>query len=315
MKIWQLDPAQITPYYNMAVCEALAAEKCEVRYFTSKYLYGDTFSEFELVKPEPIYFRGLDKKWLLNLPRLRRVLRGLSYPVGHVRFLSEVKSSPPDVVHVQWSRVPVFDKWLLRQLRRRNVPVVHTIHDVGPLFAASAGTRPFVDIYSSVDRLILHTEANKIDFMRAFPEIPPEKMRVVPLIEYTPSAIPASASRESARAALGLSQNAFVVCFFGSIRHYKGLDILLEAIKEAQKNREDLHLLIAGKFDPLEESLIPRKESMLTIPNLHLHEGYIPTEDTWKYFFASDICVLPYRHIYQSAALITAMGFGVPIIA
>lgn len=41
MNIWQLDPANLTPYYDMAICEALTQSGAQVRFITSKYLYDD----------------------------------------------------------------------------------------------------------------------------------------------------------------------------------------------------------------------------------------------------------------------------------
>ncbi len=315
LKVWQLDPAQITPFYNLAVCEALAEAGCSVRYFTSQYLYDTTMGESELVKKEMIYFRGLDRQWLLSYPRLRRVLRGLSYPLGHLAFLREARRQRPDIVHIQWSRLPRFDLLLIEQLKAMDIPVVHTVHDTIPLFDLKSGAQPFEAIYSAVDRLVVHTEANKADFLKTFPRIPAERVSIVPMVEYNENDMPAGASQQSAREKLHLPQDAFIVGFFGSIRYYKGLDVLVKAFLEAQQHNSNLHLMIGGKIDPLEKDKVPSEDYLKSLPNVHLFEGFIPTNEAWSYFLAPDVMVLPYRHIYQSAALITAMGFGCPIIA
>lgn len=314
LKVWQLDPAQITPYYNIAVCDALAEAGCSVRYFTSQFLYDTELPESQHVKKEQIYFRGLERKWLLRYPRLRRVLRGLSYPIGHLQLLLKVRDERPDIVHFQWSRVPNFDLWLIRRIQALAIPVIHTVHDVVPLYAASSGTSPLKTVYETVDGLVVHTEANKSDFLRAYPNISSDRVHIIPLIEYTETELPRDASKAQARALLGIPADVPLVGFFGSIKHYKGLDILVDAFYRVIERRPDTHLLVGGKIDALDQGRVPSLESLLKVPNAHIFEGYLPTSTVWMYFLAPDILVLPYRHIYQSAALITAMGYGCPII-
>jgi glycosyltransferase involved in cell wall biosynthesis len=315
LKVWQLDPAQITPFYNIAVCDALHEEGCSVQYFTSEYLYDRFSAESLRVEKKFIYFRGLNRQWLLRYPRLRRLLRGISYPVGHLNFLGMVRHSRPDIVHIQWSRIPKFDLWLIKQIQTLGIPVVHTVHDVVPMFAAGKGAKPFEKIYSTVDHLIVHTEANRRDFLTAYPLVPSNKLTVVPLIEFQDNRIPDYVTQREARQLLKLPLDAFILGFFGSIRYYKGLDVLLSAFERARTIYPDLHLIISGKMDPLEREKLPTIESINLMPNVHLFEGYIPSSDVWLYHLAPDVFVLPYRHIYQSAALITAMGYGCPIVA
>ncbi len=314
LEVWQLDPAQITPFYNFAVCTALVDAGCSVRYFTSQYLYDTELGDSEKVRKETIYFRGLNHKWLLNYPRLRRVLRGLSYPIGHYEFLRAVRRNRPEIVHIQWSRVPRFDLWLISRIQNLGIPVVHTVHDVVPLYALKGDIRPLAAIYEKVDCLLVHTDANKTDFLRSFPSVSPDKVSVIPLVEYKEAVVPEDASRESARRILGIPQNVPLIGYFGSIRHYKGIDVLVDAFLKIQAEHPEVHLLIGGKIDPLEKDKIPPVSVLREIPNLHLVEGYIPANETWPFFLAPNIFVLPYRHIYQSAALITAMGFRCPVI-
>jgi glycosyltransferase involved in cell wall biosynthesis len=315
IEIWQLDPAQITPFYNFSICTALVDAGYKVRYFTSHYIYDTKLGDSEKVKKEIIYFRGLNRKWLLRYPRLRRIMRGISYPLGHLQFLNAVKNNRPDIVHIQWSRVPRFDLWLIKRIQKLGIPVVHTVHDVVPLYARNGSLRSLSAIYERVDCLLVHTEANKIDFLKVYPSISPDRISVIPLIEYKEAEVPEDASKNLARKRLQIPQNASIIGFFGSIRYYKGLDVLVDAFLKLQQTHPNVHLLIGGKIDPLEADKIPRVDTLTQIPNLHLFEGYLPTSEIWSFFFAPDVFVLPYRHIYQSAALITAMGFGCPIIA
>ncbi len=314
LTIWQIDPAQLTPYYDAATCEALAQAGCQVRYITSRFLYDDTMPRPEHYQTNQIYFRGLDNPRLLKYPRLRRVLRGISYPLGHWHVLQDARRLKPDVVHIQWSRLPRFDVWLIRQLKALGISVVHTVHDVVPLFALESSTDPLRKIYEEADRLILHTQANVDDFLKVYPGFSKDRMRIVPLIEFDKTDHRGKADKMQARQQLGLPLEVPIVLFFGSIRYYKGVDVLLDAFKRAVATRPDLHLVIAGKADPLERAKIPALDQITRLANVHLYEGFIPHDDLWAYYTAADVVVHPYRHIYQSAALITAMSFGRAVI-
>ncbi len=310
LMIWQLDPAQLTPYYNLALCDALAQAGCSVRYITTPFIYDQAMHIPTTFQTDYVYFRGLNHPRLLDYPRIRRVLRAVGYPLGHLRLLKEASQQKPDVVHFQWSRLPYFDLMLIKHLQKRGIPIVHTIHDVVPLFSKSS-SKTLGEIYQTADRLIVHTQANVTDLLAVYPKIDPDKIRVVPHLEIATHH--AGGTQAEARAQLNLPPDASVFLFFGSIRHYKGVDILLEAFRRASAHIPGAHLVIAGRADPLERDRLPSLEHLP--PNVHLHEAFIPDQDLWAYYTAADACVYPYRHIYQSGALITAMGYGRAIIA
>jgi glycosyltransferase involved in cell wall biosynthesis len=309
MNIWQLDPVNLTPYYDLAVCEALAQTGSQVRLVTSEYLYDDLEypNAFTVDKR---YFRGLNHKILLKYPRLRQLLRGITYPFTHWTVLQEIKTSRPEMIHIQWSRLPDFDLWLIRQIQKLKIPVVHTVHDIVPLFDQQSA-RKIGQVYALVDALIVHTEANRRELMERFPNLNRERVYVVPhvhLIEhqhYTPQHV----TKADAKKRLGIALDTAVVTFFGLIKAYKGLDILEAALCEI---KTDLMVIVAGKPDSEhEQSILDRLKKS---KNVKVYDFYIPREEVWIYHLAADVVVFPYRAIYQSGALLTAMGFGCPVI-
>lgn len=312
MKVWVLDPAQLTPYYNIALCDALAQAGCDVRYIASRYLYDDQLPFTGRFQTDYAYFRGLYHPWLTRLPHLRRALRAAVYPLGHWQTLRQLRRTPPDVLHVQWSRVPRLDRRLIQQARAAGVPVVHTVHDVVPLYAPEADAGPLHAVYQAVDRVIVHTEANRDTFRRAYPAVDPARIAVVPHISTPYTALPADASRAQARARLGLPTDALVFLFFGSVRVYKGFDTLLAAFARAAAARPDIHLLAAGR--PETQADADLLAAAGAQERVHVVSGYIPYGDVWLYHYAADAAVLPYRAITQSGALITCMAFGLPLI-
>ncbi|MBR4826447.1 MAG: glycosyltransferase [Bacteroidales bacterium] len=118
-------------------------------------------------------------------------------------------------------------------------------------------------------------------------------------------------TRDEAQDALGLPHGGTTLLFFGLIRKYKGLDILLRAFDALP---QDYHLVIAGEpygdFAEYQQLIdaSPAKDRIFAFTS------YIPDEDVRKYFCASDAVVLPYRSATQSGVWALALNFGVPMI-
>lgn len=121
----------------------------------------------------------------------------------------------------------------------------------------------------------------------------------------------AKLTREEASARLGLDPSLKTLLFFGLIREYKGLDILLEAFRELP---EDYQLVVAGEpygsFDKYREIIdsLPGKE------RVHVFPDYIKDSDVKYYFSAADLAVLPYRSATQSGIGSIACHFSVPML-
>jgi D-inositol-3-phosphate glycosyltransferase len=312
LNVWQFDPVNITPYYNLALCEALASAGCKVRYITSQFLYDDNLPYSPHFQTDFLYFQGLEHPALVKLPRLRRALRLLDYPLGHRRLLRDLHRQPPDILHMQWSRLPRFDLPLIRNAQALRVPVVFTVHETVPVYESQRIQPKLEQVYAAADRLIVHTEANRTDLLSRCPSVDPTRVRVIPHIALEHQAVPPDATQHAARLALGLLPHVPTLVFFGGIRHYKGLDVLAAAYQIAFEQRPDLHLIVAGRPESPEDAAILNQ--LRHQPNTLIQEGFIPYEEVWKYHLAGDIAVLPYRHAYQSGALLTAMNFKRPVL-
>lgn len=119
--------------------------------------------------------------------------------------------------------------------------------------------------------------------------------------------------KAEARKALGLPEEAKIVLFFGLIRKYKGLDLLLEAFRDL-KSDPGIKLVIAGEFyDDMKQytDLIDKydiKEQVI------LHGKFIANEDVKLYFSAADLVALPYRDATQSGVTQVSFHFEVPTL-
>ena len=117
--------------------------------------------------------------------------------------------------------------------------------------------------------------------------------------------------REAAEKKLGLKSGKKNILFFGLIRTYKGLDILLEAFG---KLSEEYQLIIAGEpygpFDKYQKII----DSLPNRQNVHTWLKYIKDSEVTDYFSAADIAVLPYRSATQSGISSVSYHFEVPMI-
>ena len=312
LNVWLLDPAQLTPYYNVTLADALVQTGCNVRYIASPYLYDTNLSYSDRFKIDYLYFKGLHNPKLIRYPNLRRILRGISYPLGHLQLIRQLRQNRPDILHIQWSRVPHVDYRLVKAARDLGIAVIHTVHDVIPSYAPNASTGPLERVFSLANALILHTQTNRTEFHKQYPTINLERTHVIPLINAHYMATPDNVTQTLAREQLNLPLSVPIFLFFGAIRPYKGVDLLIAAFNEARKTMPELHLMIAGKPDTPEDQAI--LEIGRRSPNIHVTSGFVPYEAMWQYYIAADIVVLPYRSITQSAALLSAMDFGKPVI-
>ncbi|NTW48451.1 MAG: glycosyltransferase [Chlorobiales bacterium] len=117
-----------------------------------------------------------------------------------------------------------------------------------------------------------------------------------------------------ARRKLDLPEQGKVILFFGYIRKYKGLDILLEALPEIVRQHPDMMLLIAGEFYGDEEAYRKKIDELKLWPHIVLKSDYIPNDEVSRYFCAADCVVLPYRSATQSGIVQIAYHFERPSI-
>ncbi len=113
---------------------------------------------------------------------------------------------------------------------------------------------------------------------------------------------------------LGFSPDDKVVLFFGYVRKYKGLDILLRAFPDVIKDIPKARLLIVGEFYDDPQIYLSLIEELHLQPHVKLINQFVPNEDVGKYYSASDVVVLPYRTGTQSGILNVAYGFERPVI-
>lgn len=114
-----------------------------------------------------------------------------------------------------------------------------------------------------------------------------------------------------ARKKLNVDPNKKTLLFFGLIRDYKGLDILIEAFS---KLPEDYQLIIAGEVYSNLKKYKDLISNSVSKDQIFFFNQYIPDSEVTTYFSAADVCVLPYRTATQSGITATSFHFEVPMI-
>lgn len=120
--------------------------------------------------------------------------------------------------------------------------------------------------------------------------------------------------KEAAIKHLGLDLKERYILFFGFIRKYKGLDLLLEAMADERIKRFGIKLIVAGEYyeDAAPYNELIRKNGLEN--NIILRTEYIPSEEVRYYFCAADLVAQPYRTATQSGVTQIAYHFEKPML-
>lgn len=123
-----------------------------------------------------------------------------------------------------------------------------------------------------------------------------------------------SLTKKEAAMKLGLYEQKPYILFFGFIRYYKGLDLLIEAFADERLRAFPVRLIVAGEFyenpQPYLEQIIDLKLEGL----VELRTGFIPDSEVRNYFSVADLIAQPYRSATQSGVSQIAYHFEKPML-
>ncbi|MES2702904.1 MAG: glycosyltransferase [Bacteroidota bacterium] len=123
-------------------------------------------------------------------------------------------------------------------------------------------------------------------------------------------------SKQAASEKLQLDPEKNYILFFGFIRDYKGLDLLLEAMADERMKNAGIELIVAGEYYSKDaeaaNNAIVEKHSLQG--RVHLHTDFIANDDVKYYFGAADLVVQPYKHATQSGITQVAYHFEKPMV-
>jgi len=116
-----------------------------------------------------------------------------------------------------------------------------------------------------------------------------------------------SLSKDAACKILDIDSSQKYFLFFGFIRSYKGLDLLIEAFADARLREFPVKLIVAGEFYENEKPYLDAIQKYNLSDDIILHTNFIPNEQVKDYFCAADLIVQPYKSATQSG--VTQIGY------
>jgi glycosyltransferase involved in cell wall biosynthesis len=220
------------------------------------------------------------------------------------------------VAHIQFLRRERLEGLFLLLLRLLGAKLVFTAHNVLPHENNAIDRFLRSGIYRAAGTIIVHSEYIKNKLTNGF-RVDREKVRVVPHGNFDHYVPKEPLSKAEARKSLNLSETDNVALFFGYIREYKGLNLLLDAFELCARQGQPFKLVIAGAPASTELGNQYRKriEEMAMNDLITFHADFIPSEKVAAYLLASDVVILPYKAIDHSGIVHLAYSFGRPLIA
>lgn len=304
MNVKLIDPSAFTPPYDRSLAAALAARGAEVELITSEFTYGPV-QEPEGYEVSLDFYRRIS-------PRARRLGKALRHVPEMRQLRRKLEAAPePMVTHYQWLTMPRLDRRLIAD-RRPRVMTAHYILPPGPTDRQLSTAK---HVFGAMDAVIAHSRRGAERLVSEV-ELPAERVRVIPhgafdYLTRLPDEKPLPPELAVASAAWdGENPRPPVVLFFGLLRPYKGIDVLIRAAEQlaAPTGEAAPELWIVGNprmdLTPLMEQTAKLNLDVRWLPRF-IEDAEIPA-----IMRRADLLVLPYLDGEQSGVLYTGIAFG-----
>ena len=235
-------------------------------------------------------------------------------PFNWISVGNELKNLSPDIIIVRYW-LPFMGPCLgtiLRRVKKNNHTKIISIADNIFPHEKRLGDKPFTKYFlKPIDGFITMSEKVLTD-LHQFAKGKPAQFVPHPLYDNFGEKV----DKDEARQKLNIDKNDKVLLFFGFIRKYKGLDILLNAMKilKQDSSTQNIKLLIAGEFYEDEKNYQELLNDPVIKDNLIVHTQFITDSMVKYYLCAADCVVQPYRHATQSGVTPLAYHFEIPMI-
>jgi glycosyltransferase involved in cell wall biosynthesis len=309
MKVAVIDPSLFTLPYDQHLCAGLQATGVDVT------LCGRAIRRGEALAPHAYLFAPRCYPWTeaggaAPRGRVRALLKAAEHVITAVQ-LARWLQPRFDVLHFQWSPLPLVDAWHWRRLARART-LLFTVHDTTPFLdrptsrGQKIGWRRLLDVAHG---LIVHTESSRRDLERL--GVDPRRIDVIPHGPLYPVGGPAAEAAGTAANPRGGRRTLLV---FGEIKPYKGIDVLLRALaRVAPEVASGWRLVVAGR--PRCDLAPLRALAAQSRVPVEWRLGFVPDPELTALIRAADTVVFPYRRVDASGALMLALPLGAAVVA
>lgn len=307
MKIAMIDPSLFTLPYDEALCLALNDRGAQVTLYGRPPRADEPPLRLD-VHHEPIFYTNASVANRVWEP-LRLGIKAADHVVSLARLLRRLGDEQPDIVHFQWTPLPMADRHALHRLAQI-APLILTVHDTRPFNGRASVRLQHVGaqtIYDTFDRLIVHTRAG-LERLSAQGAC---RMRIV-CIPHGPFNGAVSGSLETTESGDG----KITLLLVGKLKPYKGADVLIKALGLIPRAlRQNVRCVIAGKpyFDTTALKDLSLRCGVSDIVTFDF--AFLPEAVLANYLARASVLVFPYREIEASGVLFSALQHGKPIVA
>lgn len=206
------------------------------------------------------------------------------------------------IFHIHWPKFSPLDAFYTRLMKKhfKKLILFFTVHNIIPHEKRLFDPYFFHNLYNKADVLIFHTEQNQIDFLSTIGSVKAGQY-IIPHYSY-----PVRLDNT-----IKIKQNSLL--FFGNIRPYKGLDVLLEALSDLKEQNWTLTIAGNPEYD-LSKIQQFAKDNHLE-PRIDWKLKWISGKELDFLFQTHEIVVLPYKRVDSSGLLNLSMSYGKIIIA
>ena len=233
-------------------------------------------------------------------------------PLNWYKAGKKLREWKPDIIVVRYW-IPFMGPALgtiLRQVKKNKHTKVICIADNVIPHEHRPGDKTFTRYFLKTCDAFITMSQKVLDDLRKFDAQKPAILVQHPLYDNFGSPV----SKDIARRHIGLNTDDKIILFFGFIRHYKGLDLLLKAMADSRIQQQNIKLLIAGEFyedEKMYQQIV--KENHLQ-DAIILKNNFIADNEVKYYIGAADCVVQPYRNATQSGVTPLAYHFEKPMI-
>ena len=232
-------------------------------------------------------------------------------PLNWIAVGNSIRDQKPDLVVIRYwlpFMGPALGTIARRIKKNKHTKIIAITDNVLP-HEKRHGDKAFTKYFlKSCDAFVTMSEEVMNDLKKFEKDKPTVRVKH-PLYDNFGAALPKNEAREH----LGLDQDIDLILFFGFIRKYKGLDILIEAMQFVKKER-DVKLLIAGEFYEEKNQYEHFIDEVNVRDSLILRTDFIPDSEVRYFLSAADAVIQPYRNATQSGVTPLAYHFEKPMV-
>ena len=238
-------------------------------------------------------------------------------PLNWIKIGNRIRKERPDIVVVRYW-LPFMGPALgtiLKKIKKNGQAKIVCIADNIIPHEHRPGDTAFTKYFlNQCDAFVTMSEHVMNDLRKFVPKEKPARLVHHPLYDNFGEIVSKIAAREK----LKIKTDELIILFFGFIRKYKGLDILLDAMKilkeNAKSKTQNPKLLVAGEFYEDEKTYLQQINRLGLSDDVILRTDFIPDSEVKYYLCAADAVIQPYRHATQSGVTPLAYHFEKPMI-